>query len=541
MKTKSLKKVLNGLPVVNGVAAGFSLIDKNFRIRWVNDTQKSWFSNNGSFVGSHCYEIYEKRKHICRGCPVIKTFQTGEICEAIRTATTVNGEKRFFHVSANPIKDKNKKVVKVLELVLDINNQVKTGLIQKSRIDRLKGICGKLKQNNQKLKSDKDRLKSIGKKTKQVNQSLAKKYKTLLKKLNYTKEELRDLYLVNRSISGNGDTTKTISLITRLAKNTLHADVVTVRLVDNENRILIPKAAVGVNKDQLMDTPLKIGQSFEGVAAKAGKVILVKDMQADNRTAYPESVKQENFHTAIFVPALFNRQPLAVIGVIYRRVREVTEEELALIKAFANQVAVAIQETTYCDDVHKNYFNTLKALVLAMEARDPYTRGHSERVTKYAMDIARKLQLPENMLSIIQFAGTVHDVGKIGISDLILNKPGKLTAAERAIIELHPIKGAQMLEPLKFIRTGIPLVRHHHERYDGAGYPDRIEGEEIPLSARILACADSFDAMTSERPYRLKKMSIQEAIAELKANSGTQFDPKIVSVFITLIKKEKYF
>jgi HD-GYP domain-containing protein (c-di-GMP phosphodiesterase class II) len=369
---------------------------------------------------------------------------------------------------------------------------------------------------------------------------LGKKYKTTLKKLNYTKEELRDLYLVNRSISGNGDTTKTISLITRLAKNILHADVVTVRLVDNENRILIPKTAIGVSKGQLMDTPLKIGQSFEGVAAKTGKVILVKDMQADERTAYPESVKNENFHTAIFVPALFNKQCLAVIGVIYRRVKEVADEELALIKAFSSQVAVAIQETAYSDDVHKNYFNTLKALVLAMEARDPYTRGHSERVTKYALDIARKLALPESMLSIIQFAGTVHDVGKIGISDLILNKPGKLTAAERAIIELHPIKGAQMLEPLKFIRTGIPLVRHHHERYDGAGYPDRIQGEEIPLSARILACADSFDAMTSERPYRLKKMSIQEAVSELKANSGTQFDPKIVSVFITLIRKEKY-
>jgi HD-GYP domain-containing protein (c-di-GMP phosphodiesterase class II) len=145
--------------------------------------------------------------------------------------------------------------------------------------------------------------------------------------------------------------------------------------------------------------------------------------------------------------------------------------------------------------------------------------------------------LSESEIEILRYAGEVHDVGKIAISDLILSKPGKLTPAERATIEVHPIRGAEMLEPLQFLKAAIPLVRHHHERYDGRGYPDGLEKERIPVMARIMACADAFDAMTSDRPYRKSKMSIKDALLEIKKNMGTQFDPKVARVFIRIIKK----
>jgi HD-GYP domain-containing protein (c-di-GMP phosphodiesterase class II) len=146
--------------------------------------------------------------------------------------------------------------------------------------------------------------------------------------------------------------------------------------------------------------------------------------------------------------------------------------------------------------------------------------------------------MPKEELEILRYAGEVHDVGKISIPDFILNKPGRLTPAERAIIELHPVKGAEMLEPLEFLKSALPIVRHHHERYDGTGYPDGLERDKIPVMARILACADAFDAMTSDRPYRSRKLTVEEALAEIKINSGSQFDPHIANLFVKTLNTQ---
>ena len=209
------------------------------------------------------------------------------------------------------------------------------------------------------------------------------------------------------------------------------------------------------------------------------------------------------------------------------------------MKVFASQVAIALQEARHYEDIHKNYFDTMHALVLAEETRDPYTRGHTERVTKYAISIGRSLNLSLSELEVLRYAGEVHDIGKISIPDFILGKPGKLTPAERAMIELHPVRGAELLEPLEFLKPALPAVRHHHERYDGTGYPDGLEKEKIPLLARILACADAFDAMTSDRPYRRRKLTTEEALAEIKNNVGSQFDPRVAHSFIHLLRSQK--
>ena len=142
------------------------------------------------------------------------------------------------------------------------------------------------------------------------------------------------------------------------------------------------------------------------------------------------------------------------------------------------------------------------ALIRAVEARDAYTRGHSERVTAYAAKIAKRLKLDADSRELLLYAGKLHDIGKIAIPDLILNKKSALNADERAAIEAHPAKGVEMINSLKFLKRCFPLIRHHHERYDGNGYPDRLRGDQIPFLARILSVADAFDAMTSERPTR---------------------------------------
>ena len=173
----------------------------------------------------------------------------------------------------------------------------------------------------------------------------------------------------------------------------------------------------------------------------------------------------------------------------------------------------------------------IDTLVAAIEAKDVYNRGHSENVTKFALEMARAMQLSPNDMWLLTCAGKLHDMGKIAISGAILNKKGPLTAEEWKEMKMHPVRGAEMLSNFLFMEGCLPIIRHHHERYDGEGYPDGLKGEEIPLLARILGCADAFAAMTSDRAYK-PKISLKDAIRELEVNKGKQFDPHIVDVFI---------
>ncbi len=180
------------------------------------------------------------------------------------------------------------------------------------------------------------------------------------------------------------------------------------------------------------------------------------------------------------------------------------------------------------------YMDTIKALAKAVDGRSQYTHIHSENVAKYAVMIAREMRLPDKEIDEIQHASELHDLGKIGISDEILSKSDKLTEDEWKEIKLHSLKSAEILQPLIFLDGIIDLVRQHHERYNGTGYSQGLKGEGIKLGARIIAVADAFNAMISQRPYREKPFTKEEAIEEIKKNSGTQFDPKVVEAFLKM-------
>ncbi len=184
------------------------------------------------------------------------------------------------------------------------------------------------------------------------------------------------------------------------------------------------------------------------------------------------------------------------------------------------------------------FISSIKALANAIEARDSYTRGHSERVTKYSVKIAEKMGVDKEEIEKIRYAAVLHDIGKIKIREEILNKPGKLTDEEFNILKQHPTHGAKMLKPVEEFNEILPYLYHHHERFDGRGYPKGLTGVNIPLASRIMAVADTFDAMTSNRPYR-RAMPVTKAVTELENNSGTQFDPDVVTVFLDIIKNEK--
>jgi response regulator RpfG family c-di-GMP phosphodiesterase len=188
------------------------------------------------------------------------------------------------------------------------------------------------------------------------------------------------------------------------------------------------------------------------------------------------------------------------------------------------------------DIINSMYVRSIDAMIKALEAKDYYTRDHSQRVTLYSVAIAEEMKMKGQELEDLHRASVLHDLGKIGVREAVLNKPGKLTGEEFAEIVLHPETAVRILEPIPFFRPLLPAILHHHERFDGKGYPSRLAGSNIPLASRIMTIADTFDAMTSTRAYR-KALSSADAIAEIRRCSGTQFDPDIVPIFLACQSK----
>jgi len=184
------------------------------------------------------------------------------------------------------------------------------------------------------------------------------------------------------------------------------------------------------------------------------------------------------------------------------------------------------------------YLDTIRALAAAIDAKDPYTKGHSERVAEMSIALAQELNLSDRDIENIEYTALLHDIGKIGIADSILGKKGSLTSQEFDKIKEHTIMGAKIIEPVDFLKNSYRAIYHHHEKYNGEGYPDGIKSEDIPILARIIAVADAYDAMGSDRPYR-KKLDKDKILKELKEQSGKQFDPKVVKVLISVIDRER--
>ena len=236
-------------------------------------------------------------------------------------------------------------------------------------------------------------------------------------------------------------------------------------------------------------------------------------------------------------PAAFLLSPLVprgeLVGVLllgYRNPTDPAHEILIRTRQIADQTAIALSRARLIEELLQNDLGTLTALARTVDTNSPWTAGHSERVTSLAMDLGRELGLPPDEIDLLRRGGLLHDIGKIGVPPSILDKPGKLTEEEFAVIKNHPSKGAAILEPIPNLRKIIPIVVQHHERFDGKGYPKGLSGEDISLHARILALADVADALLSDRPYR-PGWSREKVLAYTRENSGLQFDPSVVEAY----------
>ena len=237
----------------------------------------------------------------------------------------------------------------------------------------------------------------------------------------------------------------------------------------------------------------------------------------------------EEISTLIAIP-MFVADELTGVVICADRPGGFDECDDEVLLALGDNARAALKNTELHGELRDAFVGTVQMLAEAVQAKDPFLRGHSEDVADYVTAISHELGLEDDERELLNFASLLHDVGKIGISEQILLKPGRLTPEERSVIELHPRIGYRLVEQVPGMAEIAPLVLHHHERWDGAGYPAGLRGEEIPLGARVIGVADAFSAMTEQRPYR-DRMSLEDACAELERCSGAQFDPRVVGLF----------
>ncbi|MCM8820657.1 MAG: HD-GYP domain-containing protein, partial [Candidatus Omnitrophica bacterium] len=240
----------------------------------------------------------------------------------------------------------------------------------------------------------------------------------------------------------------------------------------------------------------------------------------------------------VTIPLIGTKKEIGFMYIEVPLAKEISEEEIKFLEIFALQVGIGIENAILFDMIRNSYINSIKSLINSLEAKDSYTKGHSEQVAYYSLLIGKEMGIGSHNLEVLKNASYLHDLGKLGIKDSILLKPGPLDRDEMEIIRQHPSMTVKILEPLGLKKDEVAACFHHHERVNGNGYPSGLKGDEIPLLARILAVADAYSAMVSERPYR-NAMTEEEAIAELRRHSDIQFDKSVVDTFIKILKENK--
>jgi len=347
------------------------------------------------------------------------------------------------------------------------------------------------------LEAANDRLKANVEEISRLNRDLeayARQISLANASLEVQIRQLTALHQAGQVITSSLDLGETLAAILKMSAEIVHSSTGAIKLMDSETKELHLAAKAGVIEDAShplarLDLPLRIGTRTIGVFELA----------------------HEEQH-------------------------RLDDGQRQMLETLASQAAIAIENARLFEDTQRTYYETLRSLAKALEARDDYTRGHSERVAELSLAIARELQLDEATCQLIHSGALLHDIGKIGIPDAVLLKPGSLTDEEMQTIRKHPTFGIAILGPLKFLGKVSELVMRHHERWDGTGYPSGLSAEEIPLASRIIAVADAYDAMTSSRPYR-EALSHEQAMAEIRRHEGKQHDPAVVAAFLRVIER----
>jgi HD-GYP domain-containing protein (c-di-GMP phosphodiesterase class II) len=316
---------------------------------------------------------------------------------------------------------------------------------------------------------------------------------------------------------------------TRLMK----AEAGSLLLIHEEKCNLYFEVALGEREEDIKTISLNFGEGIAGWVAQHGKPLIVNSPKKDRRFFKGVDERTEfKTRNIICVPVRVKEKTIGVLEAINKKGKgRFNREDLSLFTSLADQVAIALDNSRLYQELEETFFQTAESLADAIEKRDPHTGGHTQRVTLYSQAIAKYLQLTPLERKWVKITSVLHDIGKIGIEDDILKKPKPLSPEEFHIIKRHSNMGAEIIEHVRQLKEIIPGVKYHHEQVDGKGYPDGLRGEDIPILAKIVAVSDTYDAMTTDRPYR-KALDKKMAIEELKRCSGTQLDKEVVEAFI---------
>lgn len=364
---------------------------------------------------------------------------------------------------------------------------------------------------------------------KSKSSELAKRVKNL--------ETLIDTSLI---FSSTLDIDALLNIILQKAEEVMDAEASSVFKIDEERNELYFMTARGVKERELKEIRIPMGKGIVGWVAEHKKPLLVPDVRKDPRWFGGVDKKTKFVTRSILAVPLFAKgKIIGVAEVLNKRGnRKFNEDDKELFTALGNQIAVAIENASLYKELDELFLSSIRSIVEAIDAKDPYTKGHSARVVEYSLLVGAGLKLKKEEMKDLEISAILHDVGKIGIPDRILSKPGRLSDEEYEYMKRHPELGSEIIAPIAKLKSLVPNILHHHERFDGRGYPAGLKGKKIPLFARVIAIADSYDAMTSDRPYR-GRMEPEVALRELRINKKSQFDPRLVDIFIRVYSRTK--
>ncbi|MFI5295893.1 MAG: HD domain-containing phosphohydrolase [Thermodesulfovibrionales bacterium] len=346
-------------------------------------------------------------------------------------------------------------------------------------------------------------------------------------------ETIKAMAMLDREILSTIDRVTILKAAVAMVSRIIPCERAAILFREGENYRVISEWGVG----RFLDNVYSGKKSHFDALGMTSTSLFIPDVASDGTDClYHREQNAIGIKSSLMVPLVAKGETIGLLDIGSTFHGRLAPEHLSAAVNIASQITVALENAMLYEDLQQLLVGTITSLAAAIDAKSPWTNGHSERVTQYAVEIGKELGLKDHDLEMLRLSALLHDVGKIGTYDIVLDKPGKLTEEEFALVKKHPKKGAEILAPIKQLIDVIPGVLHHHERYDGKGYPDGLKEEDIPLQARILCVADSFDAMTADRPYRTASGK-DYAISEVKRWSGTQFDPNVVAVFLRVLDK----
>jgi len=361
-----------------------------------------------------------------------------------------------------------------------------------------------------------------------------RKFEEVSQQLNKKIKELNILYSITDMMNSIKDIEELFDKLVELACEIVNSRKAYFMVFDRDSGEIEIKSARGLGQEIAQKTRFTLPANIMDEVVNIAQPLLIEN---------PEKYPLPSFLTGksvVSVPLSIKDRPFGILNVIDKLDdTPFSQEEVFLLHTLVQKAALNIENSFLYERIFQNIGETLRVLVQVLEAKDPYTKAHSQRVTELSLGIADELRCSQEDKDTIKFAGYLHDIGKVGVRDSILMKPGRLTPEEYEIIKTHPIIGEKILLPLGLLPQERTLIRHHHERWDGKGYPDGLAGDQIPYLVLVLAVADVYDAITSDRPYRSAKSSA-EALRELEAESGTHFNKDIVKAFNQWIRRTSY-